>query len=154
MFQISFSIIIQIVLVKVYESWWDENASTSNAIKATSVGLVGDKLVTIIEKPDTPTHSQQPPVDKPDNKLKNQSLLNAFDPLNWAKNSFEMDGFRIGLGLRSAVLKMPSFRVKKRPTIPSPVKGEENEDAPLSKKARLADGKENQGLTLIMDLSH
>lgn len=134
---------------KVYESWWDENANAMSSSKTTSVGLIADKLTAINEKPDAPPNNQPPP-EKPDSKPKNQSLLNAFDPLNWAKNSFEMDGFRIGLGLRSAVLKMPSFRVKKRPIIPSPVKDDESEDVMLTKKARLATGKENQGMNLLL----
>ena len=109
--------VIETMAFKVYESWWDKEQALKNpkptapkqppvsAIVKTEVGLEPNKDI----KPDPEAktvHGKMP------------ALLNTFDPLNWAKGSLEMDGFRIGLGFRSAISKMPSFRVKKR--TPSP----------------------------------
>ena len=114
--------VIETMAFKVYEAWWDNEQVAKNPkplpgtkplstslppVKTEAIGdLTKDVKPTIGSKP---THTKMP------------ALLNTFDPLNWAKGSLEMDGFRIGLGFRSAISKMPSFRVKKRSPSPSTV---------------------------------
>ncbi|XP_078483562.1 uncharacterized protein LOC101243241 isoform X1 [Ciona intestinalis] len=108
--------VIESMAFKVYEAWWDEQYALKNpkpaALKKTTVPQNQTNI-----KTEANINTEQPVVDKvkaeskPAGKL--PALLNTFDPLNWAKGSMEMDGFRIGLGLRSAISKMPSFRVKK-----------------------------------------
>lgn len=50
-----------------------------------------------------------------------------------------MDGFRIGMGLRSAISKMPSFRVKKEETVETPPPQE-----PVSSKEKMDKRRRNK----------
>jgi len=111
--------VIESMAFKVYEAWWDGQSTMKNP-------KVLPKAPAIQVKMEPGEKVDATPAKTGAGKL--PALLNTFDPLNWAKGSLEMDGFRIGLGLRSAISKMPSFRVKKRS--PSPV---------IQKKPRIDD---------------
>ena len=111
--------VIETMAFKAYEAWWDKEEALKNPKLVTgnkpsaATGLLNVKTETNVDG------AKDSKLEADTKSSKMPALLNTFDPLNWAKGSFEMDGFRIGLGFRSAISKMPSFRVKKR--TPSPV---------------------------------
>ncbi|CAK8676672.1 unnamed protein product [Clavelina lepadiformis] len=117
--------VIESMAFKIYESWWDEQCALKNpkpikpAVSAAVAATVKTEPVveTLVKSETKPVESENKPLGQNTGKM--PSLLNTFDPLNWAKGSLEMDGFRIGLGFRSAISKMPSFRLKKRSPSPT-----------------------------------
>ena len=112
--------VIESMAFKVYESWWDKEQALKNPKPAVGTKPASTPSVTAVKtEPGTEPVKEVKTEDSKSVHAKMPALLNTFDPLNWAKGSLEMDGFRIGLGFRSAISKMPSFRVKKR--TPSPV---------------------------------
>ncbi|XP_039257076.2 uncharacterized protein LOC120333780 [Styela clava] len=139
--------VIETMAFKVYEAWWDENENT--IVKKPAIPKVSSSSA-LTDKNTANENNVTVDESNKENKTAasnagNRSLLNTFDPLNWAKNSFEMDGFRVGLGLRSAISKMPSFRVKKRPRTPTPPRENlEDSEVAVNKKSRKLQDKENQ----------
>ena len=117
--------VIETMAFKVYESWWDKEEALKNpkpTVGAKPTSSVGTAVIKTEPGPEPDKDAKTEEAKPVHGKM--PALLNTFDPLNWAKGSLEMDGFRIGLGFRSAISKMPSFRVKKR--TPSPVEEKRN----------------------------
>uniref|UniRef100_A0A6F9DRC2 [histone H3]-lysine(4) N-trimethyltransferase n=1 Tax=Phallusia mammillata TaxID=59560 RepID=A0A6F9DRC2_9ASCI len=130
---------IETIAFRVYESWWDSQNAPKNpkpvvTSKPTAAATTTEVTKTEADKENIDKTNTTKPAGKP------PTLLNTFDPLNWAKGSLEMDGFRIGLGLRSAISKMPSFRVKKRTPSPQPVPSKKMKMAEINRN-KMAENK-------------
>ena len=112
---------IEVVAYKQFESWYEEKNYKSQQQSTNKSKTTTDEDTTTTEIKQETSAPTDKEVKQADTKLR--GLMSTFDPLNWAKGHFEMDGFRIGLGLKTALSKMPSFRVKKVPK-----KEEDNND--------------------------
>jgi len=127
--------VIESMAFKVYESWWDKEQALKNPKPTVSTKPVcAPSTPAVKTEPGTEVEKDVKPEETKPVHGKMPALLNTFDPLNWAKGSLEMDGFRIGLGFRSAISKMPSFRVKKR--TPSPVEDKRTQLEAIYRKSK------------------